>query len=249
MRLRVVVTAHGGAGDGLAGIAQKQVFVHDDPDLVAGFPRRVDGASSAQPAFANLDGRPGDELIVATDAGVVHAYDARGKDIKGWPVRTPDAPWWPTNSKTARAEHIDEPGAAITTGAPVVADLDGDGKIEVVVSDTDGNVWAWSAGGAARRGFKPINVDGRVQSGAHVDPDVRSRRHGDPGSVQPDEARLRERARRGRPRRRRQARDRRCRARPPRVRVARRRHAGRRLPGARGRPGQGRARSIPCRTA
>ena len=102
VRLRVVVTAHGGAGDGLQGIGQKQVFVHDDPDLVAGFPRRVDGVSSAQPAFANLDGRPGDELIVATDAGIVHAYDARGKDIKGWPVRTPDAPWWPTNSKTAR---------------------------------------------------------------------------------------------------------------------------------------------------
>jgi hypothetical protein len=170
VRLRVVVTAHGGAGDGLQGIGQKQVFVHDDPDLVSGFPRRVDGASSAQPVFANLDGKPGDELIVATDAGIVHAYDAGGKDIKGWPVRTPDAAWWPSNSKTARAEHIDEPGAAISTGAPVVADLDGDGKIEVVVSDTDGNVWAWNAQGAARPGFKPVKAAGRVQSGAHTDP-------------------------------------------------------------------------------
>src|SRR4030095_2988157 len=139
VRLRVVVTAHGGAGDGLQGIGQKQVFVHDDPDLVSGFPRRVEGASSAQPVFANLDGEPGDELIVATDAGIVHAYDARGNDIKGWPVRTPDAAWWPADSETAGAQHIDEPGAAITTGAPVVADLDGDGRIEVVVSDTSGN--------------------------------------------------------------------------------------------------------------
>ena len=39
VRIRVVVTAHGGAGDGLQGEMQKQVFVHDDPDLVAGVRR------------------------------------------------------------------------------------------------------------------------------------------------------------------------------------------------------------------
>ena len=43
VRVRVVVTAHGGAGDGLQGIRQKQVFVHDDPDLVSGLPARVAG--------------------------------------------------------------------------------------------------------------------------------------------------------------------------------------------------------------
>jgi hypothetical protein len=169
VRVRVVVTAHGGRGDGLQAISQKQVFVHDDPDLVAGYPRRIESASTAQPVFADLDGRPGDELIVATDAGEIHAYDSRGRDIPGWPVRAMDAPWWPAKSRTARTQGIRPPGSAISFGAPIVADLDGDGQKEVVVSDTDGNIWAWQANGRRRSGFTPTVVDGKAHSTTHLD--------------------------------------------------------------------------------
>ena len=169
VRLRVIVTAHGGPGDGLTGVAQKQIFVHDDPDLWRGFPKRVDGASTSQPVFAQLDGRPGDELVVATDGGEVHAYNARGRDVLGWPVRTAPAPWWPTGSRTAHAERIKAPGSAVAQGGPVVADLDGDGETEVVVTDLDGNVWAWQANGRARSGFTPVDVEGRKRSMTHVD--------------------------------------------------------------------------------
>ncbi|MEJ7582591.1 MAG: S8 family serine peptidase [Acidimicrobiales bacterium] len=44
VRVRVVVTGHGGAGGELQGEHQKQLFVHDDPDLVEGYPQRVAGA-------------------------------------------------------------------------------------------------------------------------------------------------------------------------------------------------------------
>jgi FG-GAP-like repeat len=168
LRLRVVVTAHGGHIEGLQGVSQKQVFVHDDSDLVRGFPTRLAGAGSSQPVFANLDGKPGDEMIVATDDGFVHAYNSRGRDIRGWPVRTMDAPWWPFNSPTARFERIRPPGSASSFGAPVVADLDGDGQVEVVVTDTDGNVWAWQADGHRRSGFTPVMVDGHLRSATHV---------------------------------------------------------------------------------
>ena len=57
VRLRVVVTAHGGAGDGLTGEMQKQVFVHDDPDLVRPLPHRVPGAGTSSPSFVDLDRR------------------------------------------------------------------------------------------------------------------------------------------------------------------------------------------------
>ena len=156
---------------GSQGIGQKQVFVHDDPDLVAGFPRRVDGASSAQPVFANLDGRPGDELIVATDAGIVHAYDARGNDIKGWPVRTPDAPWWPTELEDgARRAHRraraprSRPARPSSPTSTVTARSKSSSATRTATSGRGART-------ARRRpGFKPVNVDGRVQSGAHVDP-------------------------------------------------------------------------------
>jgi hypothetical protein len=170
VRLRVVVTAHGGAGDGLTGEHQKQVFVHDDPDLVAHFPKRVPGASTASPVFANLDGHPGNELIVATDDGVVHAYRPDGIELPGWPVHTAVMRTWPRGSQTARAAGIPAPDAAITNGAPIVADLDHDGSPEVVVTDVDGNVWAWEANGAPRPGFAPTQLDGVVVSQAHVNP-------------------------------------------------------------------------------
>ncbi len=145
VRVRVVVTAHGGPGDGLQGVAQKQVFVHDDPDLASGYPRRVAGAGTASPVFADLDGKSGDELIVATDDGTVHAYDPRGHDIAGWPVRTPEAAWWPHGSPTAQADRIAPVRGQIGGGGPAVVDLDGDDRAEVAVSDLDGNVWVWDA--------------------------------------------------------------------------------------------------------
>lgn len=171
VRVRVVVTAHGGPGDGLRGIMQKQAFVHDDPDLVAGYPRRVPGVSTSSPVFANLDGKPGDELIVGTDDGSVHAYDARGRDIPGFPVHGVTPWWWPSGSAAARSNHVRAPlGSALTIGAPVVADIDGDQSPDLVVTDNDGNVWAWDRRGRRLAGFTPTTVDGRVQSRVHVNP-------------------------------------------------------------------------------
>ncbi len=53
IRIRVVVKAHGGRGDGLRGESQKQAFVHADPDLRDGYPRRVAGAGAQSPVFAD----------------------------------------------------------------------------------------------------------------------------------------------------------------------------------------------------
>jgi hypothetical protein len=170
VRLRVVVTAHGGDSDQLTGEHQKQVFVHDDPQLMPGYPRFVAGASTASPVFANLDGKKGDELVVATDDGYVHAYRPDGSEIPGWPVHGTVPGYWPRGSRTARALGIAPPNAAISAGAPVVTDLDGNGTLEVVASDTDGNVWAWEHTGRRRAGFGLTVVDGRPVSQVHVDP-------------------------------------------------------------------------------
>src|SRR5262249_49772519 len=98
VRLRVVVTAHGGDGDGLTGEMQKQVFVHDDPDLVPGFPPALPGAGTASAAFLDLNRDGTTELIVGTDDGAIHAYRPDRSELPGFPVQTDPSPWWPTAS-------------------------------------------------------------------------------------------------------------------------------------------------------
>ena len=180
-------------GDGLTGVAQKQVFVHDDPDLVGGLPatgRRARRPRS--PVFADLDGRPGDELILATDDGVVHAYTRDGREhpgLAGADDRRAVVAHGFARRRSSR--RIAVPGAAIGTGAPIVADLDGDGQ---------------KRGRRHRRRRQHLGVAGERASpfGIHADRGrgsrafgdarrlrVLTRQHRDPGRVQPHEARVR----------------------------------------------------------
>ena len=96
VRLRIVVRAHGGASDGLVGVDQRQIFVHHDADLVSGYPRRVAGAGTASPVFATLAGHR--VLVLATDDGAVHAYEANGAELPGFPVHTAPGAFWPSAS-------------------------------------------------------------------------------------------------------------------------------------------------------
>lgn len=145
-RIRVVVTAHGGAGDGLVGEMQKQVFVHDDPDLLPGYPDRVAGVGAASPSFTDVDGDGDPELVVGTDDGVVHAWTAEGPEAAGFPLRTETSSWWPTASATAADDDIAPPGGAVTLGGPALGDLDRDGDVEVVVGDANGRVGVYADG-------------------------------------------------------------------------------------------------------
>ena len=147
VRLRVVVTAHGGMGDGLTGESQKQVFVHDDPDLAAGFPQAIAGVATSSPSFVDVDGDGRNELLVATDDGEVHAYRPNGRELRGFPLVGDRSSWWPHRSPTARREHIADHRGAFMVGGPAVADLDGDGRNEIAATDLDGNAYVWSSTG------------------------------------------------------------------------------------------------------
>ncbi|MEQ1505024.1 MAG: hypothetical protein ABMB14_22515 [Myxococcota bacterium] len=75
-------------------------------------PTRISGGA----VFGDVDGRPGDEAVLATESGEVLALDVRGRQV--WLWTAPDA--------------IETP--------PTLADVDHDGRTDVVVASRDGFV-------------------------------------------------------------------------------------------------------------
>jgi hypothetical protein len=104
----------------------------------------------AAPALADLDGDGVPDVIVATNAGRVHAWDASGASLAGWPAEVPHR---------ARAGF----------GGAAVGDVNGDGQLEVVVAGEQGflgpaGVSAISARGALLPGW-PFNLPETVNAG------------------------------------------------------------------------------------
>ena len=151
-RIRVVVKT--GNQPWQTAIAQHQAFAHDDPDLVKNWPRFLDGDGAGSPAFEDLDGDGRDELVIGDGNGFVHAYKIDGSEAKGWPVHTRALPL-PTTGRNAytRGEMAQTVYAAILTGAPLIADLDGDGTPEVAVADIEGDLHVWHHDGTPLANF------------------------------------------------------------------------------------------------
>lgn len=143
---------------GNQGEFQKQLSVHEDPDLLAGFPRRLGVSGDMSPAFADLDGDGRDELIIGDTSGMLHAYRPDGTDITGWPVPIDPMPLQSGSAGHASGELPTEVRASFARGAAAVADLESDGRPEVVVADFEGRVYVFEADGSRRAGF-PVNTE------------------------------------------------------------------------------------------
>src|SRR4051812_13982510 len=140
----------------------RRVFDALDPaaeGLRSGFPKRLGTGGEAPVRYADLNGDNVQELIVPAMDGVVHAYEPNGSELPGWPVHT--------QLQLSANGHTGAPGLAslIAAGAPprepprapAVADLDRDGKPEVI--DTAGtHLYVWEGNGSQRAGF-PVSSD------------------------------------------------------------------------------------------
>ncbi len=159
----ILVTAvahYGGTIGDVTGAFRKSFFVHRDPDLFAGFPVWLGASGESSPHLVDLDGSGHDAIVVATSDGRVHAIQADGTELPGWPVHTDALPdvvanpgvpaYAPTGPTQGTAQAID---ATVAVGS-----LHGDGKLQVVAATVDGAVWAWNADGSVVPGF-PVHAD------------------------------------------------------------------------------------------
>jgi hypothetical protein len=127
---------------------------HPRGDRLRGFPVSIPSGSPlesgilSRPVLADLDGRPGLEIVLSALDGNVYAWRGDGRPVPGFPVAV-------RNPRTGlRAKLV---------STPVVGDLDGDGRPEIVAGSNGmqeglGAAYAFSAQGKLVPGWDPVEV-------------------------------------------------------------------------------------------
>ncbi|MBW2464963.1 MAG: S8 family serine peptidase, partial [Deltaproteobacteria bacterium] len=161
--VRIRTTAHyGGPIGDVRGEGRRVFNIHRDPSLLPGFPvalgvrNEVDeyaaasGESSAKLADVDNDGLL--EIIYADSDGLLHAINANATEVPGYPIplgtlrgfRAEDAYNILGGAAYATgAVPTDDVHPSIILNAPAIGDLDGDGTKEIVLSTTEGDIYAF----------------------------------------------------------------------------------------------------------
>ncbi|HEY3354443.1 MAG TPA: FG-GAP-like repeat-containing protein [Polyangia bacterium] len=110
------------------------------------------------PAIADLDGDGAPEIVFATAAGTVYVIGRDGHVKAGWPWRLPRVPSCAPVGPIAAG--CSDPGHRTMRGvraSPVLADMDHDGQLDVVVAALDGSINVWHHDGTPVSGW-PVTV-------------------------------------------------------------------------------------------
>src|SRR5262249_40706723 len=113
-------------------------------------------------AAADLDADRRTEVVAGTLAGKLYVWEQGGSRRAGFPVRT--EPRYSARSARDRFNRL-QPGLL---AAPVLADLDGDARLEIVAAAMDRHVYVWRAHASPQPGW-PVLVIDRTQM-ASIDP-------------------------------------------------------------------------------
>jgi hypothetical protein len=130
-------------------------------ESLQGFPLALPMDSDSSPALSDLDGDGMFWIIYGDDAGYLYVVDTAGRSRPGFPVRvagpSPDGPTPTPHPPGGNVYSIE--------ASPAVADLDGDGRLEIVVGSWDGQLYVWSDAGELCPGW-PIRVGDQIISSA-----------------------------------------------------------------------------------
>lgn len=112
------------------------------------------------PGIGDIDGDGKVDIVFATWPGTIYVVDHEGKELRGWPHRLPLVPSCPHDPKAPQPERcmdLRHNWARGTYSAPVLADMNKDGKPEIVIGGFDGKIWAFKADGSVLDGF-PVDL-------------------------------------------------------------------------------------------
>ena len=170
--VRIRATAHyGGAIGDVPAVMRRAYYVYSDPDLVNGFPIYVGDSGEGSPKLADLDGDGVRELIYPTSSGRIHAYrvTANGpQPLPGFPVVADRVDGLAEKPLTGKPSYLGSKAYASGkvdpalagdsfSDAPSIADMDGDGKPEIVATTFSGGIYVWGPDGK-RRAPWPIRL-------------------------------------------------------------------------------------------
>jgi hypothetical protein len=158
--VRLRVTAHSSTLGDVTGTMRKAFHIYRDPSLLPGYPIFLGGSGESSPKLADINGDGKRELVIADADGKVHAFDATGHEIAGWP-KTVGPLYHIAKHEGQRAFNaggVDKNVAAPIGSTVAIGDLDGDGKPEIVVATRGGELWAYHGDGTVLPGF-PISID------------------------------------------------------------------------------------------
>jgi hypothetical protein len=116
--------------------------------------------TSSAPAVGDLDGDGTNEIVFVSYAGTIYVIDKNGMPLDGWPKRLPRIPSCsldPMNPVPQPCMSTESRLARGTFAAPVLADMDKDGDLDIVQGAFDGKIYVFDRTGADLPGF-PVEV-------------------------------------------------------------------------------------------
>jgi hypothetical protein len=103
------------------------------------------------PVVHDIDGDLSPDIVVNAVDGRVYVLDDAGHVKPGFPVSVDPA----LSAVPLRAEHNHVKRGFLAS--PTVADLDGDGTVEIIAAALDGHLYVWEPNGTSRSGF-PVKL-------------------------------------------------------------------------------------------